>query len=335
MVKLRWSLWSPICAVALLSASGVQCAAQDREGVRLTVRFVADRGGQALEGVVFGLSGIGERFVTDGEGRATFHAPVGSYLLIAHKTGYQPLEGDFEVRRPGSITLRMTRSAPGESVPGRLHGTVLDERSRRPIEGAEVRSGGVGSAITDGEGRFSLDPVSPGVAELTVRMLGYAERSEPVLVQPGQTTVVRIGIAVDPIELDPIDVEVRSRFLEMRGVYRRMERGVSTRTVTRDQIELNPSPRLSDSLDGMGGVHLVRMNKRAVLLGRGRCQLRVYLDGVRMRPDIEGSVDIDQVPPDWVEIVEVYAGIASVPAEYAEVGQDCGVALIWTRQRAR
>jgi hypothetical protein len=82
-------------------------------------------------------------------------------------------------------------------------------------------------------------------------------------------------------------------------------------------------------------VNVIRANRRSVLLGRGRCQLRIYVDGVRMHADIEGSVDIDQIPPAWVELAEVYPGIASVPPEYAEIRQDCGVVLIWSRQRAR
>jgi protocatechuate 3,4-dioxygenase beta subunit len=324
-----------LCAAVLLALVPPDATAQSGDTVDLTVRIVDSRSGRPLPDVVLELSGLGGRFVTDEDGGARFSAPIGTYLLVARKAGYLLLDGDFEVRRPGSITLRMDRSTRGEAgAPGRLQGTVREAGTERPIEGAEVSAAELGSAITDDQGRFFFESAAPGLAEIQVRMLGYAERAEPVTVLSGRTTHVRMTLAVDPIELDPIEVEVRSRFLERRGVYRRMERGVATRLVTRDHIEARMSQRLSDSLDDIAGLNLVRVDKRAILLGRSRCQLRIYVDGVRMQADIEGSVDIDQIPPDWVEVAEVFSGIASVPAEYAEAGQDCGVVLIWTRQRA-
>jgi hypothetical protein len=300
------------------------------------VRILDARQGLPLPGVVVQLSGFPQRLVTKDNGEISFSAPIGTYVLIARKPGFESLEGDFEVWRSGAVTLRMGQAGPEDpTAPGRLQGTVTDGETGRPIEGAEVSSVGVRSVISDERGRFTFERLASGPTQLRVRMLGYTERLESVAVHAGRTTVVQMEVAADPIELAPIKVEVRSSFLEQKGVYRRMERGVSNRVVTRDQIERRQSPRLSDSLRGITGLNVVRGNQRSVLLGRGRCQLRIYVDGVRMQPDIEGSVDIDQIPPDWVELAEVYSGIASVPTEYAEARQDCGVVLIWSRQRAR
>ena len=319
-------------AVALMIGPSVAVHAQSTEEARLTIRVVDGAANIPLAGVVVQLSRIGLRVVTDARGEVSFDAPRGTYLLVARKPGYEALEGDFEVRRPGGITLRMVAAEFGDpSAPGALRGTVTDGETGRPIEGAEIASLGAGSTITDQRGRFAFDEVPMGLMDIRVRMLGYAERAESIAIEAGRTSVVQMDMAADPIELEPISVEVRSRFLERRGVYRRMERGVAQRVVTREGIDRLQSPRLSDSLR-RAGLNVVRAGKRAVLLGRGRCALRIYLDGIRMQPDIEGSVDIDQIPPDWVELAEVYTGIASVPPEYAEA--DCGVVLIWTRQRA-
>ena len=324
-------------SVALLVAlSPLGAKGQSTDTVQLTVRILDARRGLPLTGVVVELSGIPERLITDGDGEISFSAPVGTYVLIARKSGFEPLEGDFDVWRAGAVTLRMDPGRSGDpTAPGRLQGTVTDGLTGHPSEGAEVSSVGFGAVVSDERGRFTLATLAPGPAQLRVRMLGYADRTESVTVHAGRTTVVQIEVAADPIELAPITVEVRSSFLEQKGVYRRIERGVSNRVVTRDQIEERQSPRLSDSLRRITGLNVIRANQRSVLLGRGRCQLRIYVDGVRMRADIEGSVDIDQIPPAWVELAEVYTGIASVPPEYAEIRQDCGVVLIWSRQRAR
>ncbi len=323
--------------VALLVAcSPLGALGQSTEPVKLTVRILDTRQGFPLTGVAVELSGIPERWVTDGDGEISFSAPVGVYVLTARKPGYESLEGDFEVWRAGGVTLRMDTSGPDDpTAPGRLRGTVTDGQTGRPIEGAEILSVGFGPVISDERGRFAFEELEPGSTQLRVRMLGYADRTEHVTVHAGRTTVVQMDVAADPIELAPIKVEVRSRFLERKGVYRRMERGVSNRVVTRDEIERRQSPRLSDSLKGITGLQVIRANQRSVLLGRGRCQLRIYVDGIRMRPDMDGSVDIDQIPPAWVELAEVYSGIASVPPEFAEIRQECGVVLIWSRQRAR
>ena len=156
-----------------------------------------------------------------------------------------------------------------------------------------------------------------------------------------RTTATEIGMASRAIELDPITVVVRSPFLEMSGVYDRMEAGSASRIITRQEIEQRPSQRLSDSFQGTPGLRVLPDGKRSVLMGRGNCQLRVYVDGVQLQGDApDGSLDIDQIPPEWVEIAEIYPGLASVPIQFAKPPnraspqRGCGVALIWTRRGA-
>ena len=114
-----------------------------------------------------------------------------------------------------------------------------------------------------------------------------------------------------------------------------MEGGTSGHIVTREEIDARPSSRLSDSLMDVPGLQVVRDNKRSVLLGRGRCRMRIFVDGVEMGAEIDATINIDMVPPDWVEVAEVYTGLASVPVEYSQGFESCGVVLIWTRRRDR
>lgn len=309
--------------------------AQDPGPVALTVRVVDAATGTPLQGAVVQLSGAVERHVTDEAGRATFHATPGSYFLTARRSGYEPLEGDFRVARAGSFTLRMVaRPTEDPSAPGRLVGTVVETGSSRPVPGAALTVPGLGQFLTDEDGRFEVPGVPPGLIRIDVSGLGYAARSEAVTVQAGRSTVLTIGMAVDPLELEPIDVEVRSAFLEAQGVYRRMEGGRSGRILTRAELERRDSYRLSDSLNRIPGLLVERRNKRSVLLGRGRCLLRIFVDGVMVGPEMDGTVDIDLFPPEWIEVAEVYVGISSVPVEFADTGEDCGVLLLWSRRRA-
>jgi hypothetical protein len=319
-------------AVGLVS---VQAPAFSQEVVRLTVRVVDARAGGPLPEATVELSGILERVVTDESGEASFEAPVGDYVLTARRYGYLTLDGDFEVMRAGSFTLRMVPSGTDLAAPGRLTGTVNDAVTGRPIAGATLALESGRGTVTDAEGRFHVPDVTPGLVEIEVGKLGYAPRTESVTVQPGRTTGVTLSLAVDPLELEAIEVEIRSPFLEAQGVYRRMEGGTSGHIVTREEIDARPSSRLSDSLMDVPGLQVMRDNKRSVLLGRGRCRMRIFLDGVEMGVEIDGTIDIDLVPPDWVEVAEVYTGLAAVPVEYGQGLESCGVMLVWTRRRAR
>ena len=52
------------------------------------------------------------------------------------------------------------------------------------------------------------------------------------------------------------------------------------------------------------------------------CQLRIFVDGLPA-----DGWDIDSIPPEYLEAMEVYQGLA-VPIQY---GPSCGVVLIWLR----
>lgn len=325
-----------LCTVFMATAILVaRASAQEAERVSITVHVVDGATGMPLPGAVVQLSGVASRYVVGERGRASFRAAIGSYRLTARRHGYEPLEGDLLVKRAGSFTLRMVpRPVSDWSRPGRLAGTVVEAGSGRPIRDASVRIAGLGQALTDDDGRFEVPGLPAGLVELRVEALGYDPRIVPVTVQAGRTTVVEVSVAVDALELEPIDVVVRSPFLESHGVYRRMGGGGAGRIVTRTDLERRDSPRLSDSMTAIPGLRVERQNKRSILLGRGRCRMRIFVDGVPVSPEMDGTIDIDLFPPEWIEVAEVYVGIAAVPVEYADVHEDCGVVLLWTRQRA-
>ena len=94
-----------VVAASAISAS--QAPAQEPDRVVLTVRVIDAATGAPLGGAVVQLTGIPERYVTAERGEASFSVATGSYVLTARRFGYEPLEGDFRVIRPGSFTLRM------------------------------------------------------------------------------------------------------------------------------------------------------------------------------------------------------------------------------------
>jgi acetolactate synthase regulatory subunit len=164
--------------------------------------------------------------------------------------------------------------------------------------------------------------------EVQFTHLGYASRTTTLILQAGKTVEINASMSAQPIELEPIEVTVRSAYLERNGFYRRSR--LWGKQFTRADLDLINPTYLSDIIWRVPGVTVQRRGFQAVAvsgrgtsLSLGRCVLPVYVDGVR-----SFDADLDQFPPTWIEAMEVYHGI-STPIQYGF--NSCGVVLIWTR----
>ncbi len=287
-----------------------------------------------IEGAVIELSGVAKRFVTGPAGRVTFDASRGDYTLTIRKAGYVTLRGGFKVLRPGDFGLMMRKVESGQflTAPARLLVRVLDSGRGEPIEGASVSIRDGRRTVTDAAGRAEFTGLDSELTHLTVERIGYAARTEPVTLHPDRTTAVEVAMTVEAIPLRPLKVEVRSRFLESHGYYRRLDQGVVMRLLTRQTIEERGSPLISDAFARVPGLRIDRPTTHRAHLSARDCQLAVFVDGVEWSVDIEGAVNIDQIPPHWVEVAEVYWGSRTPPEYRGRYNGGCGSALIWTKQ---
>ena len=150
----------------------------------------------------------------------------------------------------------------------------------------------------------------------------------------GQTTDARVRLALDPIEIAPIEViiETRELILEDVGFYKRRSEGFG-RFLDRVVIEKRGPHKMSDLFAEIPGVSLVWVppTGQAVVL-RQRCIPTVVLDDQILDPvpgDRAVLID-DYVGPDVVAGIELFPSSAGIPVQYAH--DVCGVILIWTRR---
>ena len=323
---------------ALLAAAGwpvapPALAAQEPASVEVTLRLRDSDTNAPLMGVLIELSDHARRYVTGVDGTVTVAAAPGTYVVTARKGGYGTLTDELVVAAAAAeVALELKRLEEVEpGHPATLLVRVREAGTGNAIEGAAVSLAGAGTRPTGRSGNAQFITMS-GPARITVEMIGYATRTEPVSVHHEGATVVTVALAVEAVVLPPIEVEVRSRFLEANGVYRRIDRGVVMRLVTREDIDKFPVSFLSDAFVSVPGVTVDRREMGATkLMGPARgdpdgCELTVFVDG------LASELNIDDFPPEMVEMAEVYWGLRT-PIQYRGVNQsNCGVVLLWTRR---
>ncbi len=323
-----------VAGAVAVAGGGADLEAQQANTVTITGHIRDLDTGSNLEGAVLELSGLVHRHVTGADGRATFSAPTGNYTLTIRRAGYVTLRGGFRVIRPGDFSLSMRKGEAGDQLaaPARLLVRVVDAASGAPVEGAAVSVLDGRRGFTDAGGRATFGGLQSDLTTLTVERIGYATREEPIALHPDQTTVAEVAMTVEAVALRPITVEVRSRFLEARGFYRRLDDGIMTRLLTRQTIEERGSPRISDAFARVPGLRINRPSTDRAFLQARDCELAIFVDGVEWSVDIEGTVNIDHIPPEWVEVAEVYWGSRTPPEFRGKFNGGCGSAVIWTRQ---
>ncbi len=290
-----------------------------------------------LSGAIVELPELGIRVISDELGRVDLgRLPAGRHRLTAERVGYDAIIlGELPVPWHEDLLILLDRDPTYDPLaPGRIVGRVTEEGRNRGVSDVEVTvlSPTRAGTVTDGRGRFDLRDLEPGLMEVRFTHLGYASRTTTLIVQAGRTVEINASMSARAIELEAIEVTVRSRFLERNGFYRRMEGGWGKQFAKKDLEAIHPM-YVSDVIWRVPGVRVRRSNRGGTVAVSGRglgfrgggCVLPVYVDGIRMF-----DPDLDQYPPEWISAMEVYHGIAGIPFEYGMLNS-CGVVLLWTR----
>ena len=238
---------------------------------------------------------------------------------------------------PGSqFLLLLERDEPQNSTAsGRIEGRVTDGGNGevRDVDVSIVGEDGI-RTLSNPRGLFAFPDVAPGLVQLRFTRIGYSPRTATLVVQAGRTSEVTAAMAPQAVELAPIEVTVHSAFLERNGYYDRLRQGQGRQLNRLELDRINPF-QVSDVFPRLPGVRVqdthvlgapvVAFNPRVRTPTNGQCTLGVYIDGVEM-----SSPDLNQIPADWLDAMEIYLG-SEAPIRYAGLNP-CGVVLMWTRR---
>ena len=220
-----------------------------------------------------------------------------------------------------------------------LVGTVRDSAGS-PVPGVEVwlRGSDLYTHTAD-NGGFRLPGAPPGAARVTVRRMGFAPTTFDLQLHAGQTDSLVVSLSVVAATLDGVIVEderdSRSKRL-LAGFWERRSRGFG-HFLTRDEIEARNPHEFTDMVRTTPGVSIVTINGRQSIrfsrsVGtRVDCPPQYWMDGMPVQ-----NATPDEFQPQDVEALEVYAGAATIPSQFAprtvSFGpKTCGAIVIWSR----
>jgi hypothetical protein len=215
---------------------------------------------------------------------------------------------------------------------GVITGMVKDEAGAR-VANVEISVPKTGATVhTDSTGRFIIRGLTPGLLDLSLRRFSYTPMTLSLEVTAGDTTDVDVTLTAAAETLPTVQVKGREEHKrQLDGFEQRRKQGLG-HFITRADIEARNPLVLSEMVHTVPGAQLTPTNIMGRMTlrfsRRADCPPAYFVDGQYLI-----NYNIDDMNPRNVEGVELYAGFAGLPQEFAkQMGvQACGVVVIWTR----
>ena len=241
----------------------------------------------------------------------------------------------------GTVSL-LVSNATAQAV---IIGRVRDIATREPLSGARILASGTRlESISDDDGAFVLDAGIARLLTLHLVRLGYDSISVTVEAPTpsGQRFVFEMRRVAATLDTVVVAESPTVWSAKLDGFEHRRLRGGGS-YVLRAEIERRRPLHTTDLLRRISGVRVVdSMGVRLVASARGGklvhngtriqnvpCVMRVGVDGQIK----EWGFSADQIATEEIHGIEIYAGPATIPREFATQSADgfCGLVMIWTR----
>lgn len=247
----------------------------------------------------------------------------------------------------GALLLLAAPAAAQTPVSGR----VLEFTADQPVAAAQVelldaRERRVASTTTDESGAFRFASVRPGSYSIRARSIGYREVATPAFTVADEPVSLIVRIAVDAVPLAPLEVVTRPAPLHanlaISDFMERSRRRMGGTFMMIEEIEERQPRHVSDLLRTVGSFTVFDSGGRSmggtIFNNRSQCQPTVWIDGQRVfsqnrgRPGGSAFEWVNSVHWSELQGIEIYAGAATIPAQFSGSEARCGVIALWTRR---
>lgn len=233
---------------------------------------------------------------------------------------------------------------PSHAVPSRVLGTIdgiVSDTGLAPLQGAFVTVFGSNVRVGTGpNGRFRITKIPAGEYLLMVKRIGYRPTSAVIVVP--ETDTLRLSYTLEPAPaeaLQPVVITENSPSRKMAEFEARRKLGQGE-FMTADEIKQRNSVYATELFRKFKTVNVTPDNSNAITQyyaishreggnpGLGACPMQVYLDQV----PLPSPFNLDLLPtPRDIGGIEVYAGAATIPLQFAGFNRGCGIIMVWTK----
>ena len=336
-------------------------------GSSLAVRLLPQGGGSpALSaGTRVRLDGTDYQAATDSAGIALFPLVLpGRYRVAVELPAIgadqpRPLRLEAEVGGDSLRTVQVRLPTRGPRMDAAGLGLVAVPRRRVDVEftvtdtlaralgGAELIATDAARTVhrlrSDSLGKALLSGLPLGEMRVEALLPGYHLAIGVVDVLPGRTPAQVLLERINGTVLEAMRIEASGDEAARYGAFESRRRaGVATASITHDDIatrgvvnawQMLRNVSAVDLIEGPEGVVPISRRVQTMdLRGNRPCYMRLAIDGVLLP---ESPVNLSQRMPAVPDIhgIEVFAGPASIPSEYAGDQRDmvCGLIVVWTR----
>jgi hypothetical protein len=197
------------------------------------------------------------------------------------------------------------------------------------------------------DGRVLLRDIGPGGLSIRARRIGFQPGSVEVPIQAGWNAVPIVLSNLAAPTLDTMRVVAARQVVpRLQDFETRRLRRQATVSITREDILRRNPTETWQMLTGVPSIEVFDMDTVVIAAStRSRhlkpdlsfepCYMLVLVDGIVMnRNPSSKALDLRDLPrPEEIHGIEVFAGPASIPAQYGGTGDGkwCGMIAIWTR----
>lgn len=227
---------------------------------------------------------------------------------------------------------------------GSVTGQVIDQATKRSLPDVQVSIVGTQrGALTNAQGRFTINGVPVGPRQIRVRRVGYSAVTNPVVIAAGEPATANFTLTAAATTLQEVTVNAITGQAQSR-----IQGGTNTGYINADSLPKGPITQFADVLQGkVAGVNLqsaagsVGSSQRILIRGANSLSLSseplIYVDGVLSSNNKNGFSTggqdfsrLNDINPEDIESVEILKG-PSASAIYGSAAAN-GVILITTKR---
>ena len=193
---------------------------------------------------------------------------------------------------------------------GKITGYVFDGQSNEPLPSANVFIEGTAlGGATDLKGRFVISRVPAGHYKLSIRYIGYQEKTIDITIEPGQTLQETIKLDFQRIEGKVVTVTAQAEG-QMAAINQQLRSNTIANIVSKSRIQELPDVNAAESIGRLPGVSIERSGGEATkveIRGLAPKYNTVTVNGVRV-PATGGndrSVDLSLISSNMLDGIEV------------------------------